>query len=446
MDHYLPHTDQDLTEMFFRIGVKDFSELLQTIPKEILLKEDLNLPGGLSEMEALSHLKKISDANRAEDHVTCFMGGGAYDHFIPAAVDAVLSRSEFYTAYTPYQAEVSQGTLQAIYEYQSLICALTGMDAANASHYDGATAMTEAMYLSCNQTRRNKVLVSQGVHPHYREVMATYAHASGIEIQTVPLVDGLTNPNLVGDSLESCAGLIVQNPNFLGFIEDIPSFADRVHDAKALLTVSADPISLGLLEAPGKQGADIVTGEGQGLGNALNFGGPYLGIFAVKKPLIRRIPGRLIAATTDGQGRRGFVMTLQTREQHIRRDKATSNICTNQSLCALAACVTLELLGEDGLKEMADLCLQKAHYLAEKLCAIDGFELAYNKPFFKEFSVRYKGNLKNLLKSLSGQGFLVGPDLTCFKEGWDDLFLLAVTEKRTKEEMDGLVDAIKAIT
>lgn len=447
MEHYLPQTDADLQEMFFKIGVKDFSELLKTIPPEILLKKKLDLPSPLSEPEALTRLKRISYLNRSEECYTCFMGGGAYDHFIPAAVDAILSRSEFYTAYTPYQAEVSQGTLQAIYEYQSLICALTGMDAANASHYDGSTALAEAMFLSCNHTGRNRVLVSEGVHPHYRQVLTTYARASGIEIRLIPLVDGVTNPAQAGSAadLEKSAAVMIQNPNFLGLIEEISPFSDKAHQAGALSVVSADPVSLGLLEAPGKLGADVVTGEGQGLGNALNFGGPYLGIFAVKQPLIRRLPGRLIGATTDAQGRRGFVMTLQTREQHIRRDKATSNICTNQSLCALAACVTLELLGEEGLNQMAELCLQKAHYLADRLTEIEAFSLPFDRPFFKEFPARYTGNVAKLLRSLSNKGFLLGPDLGRFDDAWKDLFLVAVTEKRTREEMDRLLEAIQSI-
>ncbi|MFH1734162.1 MAG: aminomethyl-transferring glycine dehydrogenase subunit GcvPA [bacterium] len=445
MDHYLPHTAEDIREMFFKIGVQDFSELIQTIPPEILLKSKLKLAPALSEAEALTHLKKISYLNRSEECYTCFMGGGAYDHFVPSAVDAIISRSEFYTAYTPYQAEVSQGTLQAIYEYQSLICNLTGMDAVNASHYDGATAIAEAMYLACNHTRRDKVLVSEGVHPHYRAAMATYAHASGLEIETIPLIDGITPADLDGKLDDSVAAVVLQNPNFLGIIEELEPMIVAAHEKKALGVVSVDPISLALLEPPGAIGADVVTGEGQGLGNALNFGGPYLGIFAVAKPLMRKLPGRIVGATSDAQGRRGFVMTLQTREQHIRRDKATSNICTNQSLCALAACVTLELLGEEGFKEMADLCLQKAHYLADAIAKIDGFEIAYDKPYFKEFAVRYEGDLKRLLRYLSDKGFIVGPDLGRFNDDWQNLFLLAVTEKRTKNEMDKLLDAIRKV-
>ncbi|MFH1861776.1 MAG: aminomethyl-transferring glycine dehydrogenase subunit GcvPA [bacterium] len=441
----MPHTEHDLEEMFFQIGIKDFKELISTVPPEILQKAKLNLPAGMSEAEALAHLKKISYANRSEECYTCFMGGGAYDHFIPAAVDAILSRSEFYTAYTPYQAEVSQGTLQAIYEYQSLICALTGMDAANASHYDGSTSLAEAMFVACNQTGRQKILVSQGVHPHYRGVLATYAHSAGIEIEILPLINGITTDQIPLDKLSTAAAVLIQNPNFLGFLEDVAAFASLSHNAGALLSVSVDPIALALLEAPGNQGADIVTGEGQGLGNALNFGGPYLGIFAVKKSLVRRIPGRLIGVTEDNQGRRGFVMTLQTREQHIRRDKATSNICTNQSLCALAACVTLELLGEEGLKEMADLCLQKAHYLAQQIIQIPGFELAFEQPFFKEFPLRYCGDVGKLLRNLSNKGFIVGPDLGRFDAQWNDLFLVAATEKRTKEEMDRFVELLKGL-
>jgi glycine dehydrogenase subunit 1 len=335
--------------------------------------------------------------------------------------------------------------LQAIYEYQSLIARLTGMDAANASHYDGATALTEAMLVAVAQTRRQKVLVSQGVNPNYLAAMRTYAHAAGIEIEVIPLVEGLTDLKAVKEHIGTAAAIIVQNPNFLGLIENAAEFAAPAHEAKALLVVSADPISLALLEAPGNLGADVVTGEGQGLGNGLNFGGPYLGIFATKKELVRRIPGRLIGATTDVNGKRGFVMTLQTREQHIRRDKATSNICTNQALCALAACVSLELLGEEGFKEMADLCLQKAHYLADKIVAIPGFSVAYNQPYFKEFPVKYKGDVAKLLAGLSDKGFLVGPALGQFHPEWKDLFLVAVTEKRTKEDMDELVETLKSV-
>lgn len=445
MKHYLPQTDDDLKEMLERIGVRSFEELACCIPEELQMKTRLNLPESISEMEAMDRVKKLAAKDKSAGNSACFIGGGSYDHFIPAAVDAILSRSEFYTAYTPYQAEVSQGTLQAIYEYQSLICRLTGMDAANASHYDGATAVTEAMLLAADQARRNKVLVSRGLNPNYLEVMRTYAHAAGIEIELIPLKDGLTDLAYVKQNVSTAAAVIIENPNFLGLVEAVADFAAPAHDAKALLVVSADPVSLGLLEAPGNLGADVVTGEGQGFGNAMSFGGPYLGIFATKKELVRRIPGRLIGATTDVNGKRGFVMTLQTREQHIRREKATSNICSNEALCALAACITLELLGEAGLKEMTELCLQKAHYLAEKISAIPGFSLAYKQPFFKEFPVRYKGDVKKLLASLSDRGFLIGPALGQFNSDWSDLFLLAVTEKRTKEEMDALVEAIKSI-
>jgi glycine dehydrogenase subunit 1 len=445
MEHFLPQTEQDIKEMLAKIGVFSFQDLIPCIPPELLLKRRLNLPEPLSELEAVAHLQKISAQNLTADNRICFLGGGAYDHFIPAAVDSLLSRSEFYTAYTPYQAEVSQGTLQAIYEYQSLICRLTGMDAANASHYDGATALAEAMLVATAQTRRKSVLVSQGVHPHYREVLKTYAHAAGIDVRIAPLTNGVTELRFVRENIASAAAVLIQNPNFLGFLEEVAEFADSAHNAQALLVVSADPISLALLEAPGSSGADIVTGEGQGLGNGLSFGGPYLGIFAVKKDLIRRLPGRLIGQTTDMNGRRGFVMTLQTREQHIRREKATSNICTNQALCALAACITLELLGEEGLKEMADLCLQKSHYLADRIASLPGFELAYSQPFFKEFAVRYRGDTARLLQGLSNRGYLLGPDLGRFDESWRDLLLVAVTEKRTRAEMDGLVEALSSL-
>ncbi len=445
MRHFLPQTDQDLKEMLAKIGVSSFQELIPCIPPELLMKSRLNLPEPLSEVEAVAHLQQISAQNLTADNGICFLGGGSYDHFIPAAVDSILSRGEFYTAYTPYQAEVSQGTLQAIYEYQTLICRLTGMDAANASHYDGATALSEAMLVATAHTRRKAILVSQGVHPHYRQVLKTYAHAAGIDIRIAPLVNGVTDPSYMKENIASAAAVLIQNPNFFGFLEEVAEFADCAHAAQALLVVSADPISLALLAAPGSLGADIVTGEGQGLGNGLNFGGPYLGIFAVKKDLIRRLPGRLIGQTTDMNGRRGFVMTLQTREQHIRREKATSNICTNQALCALAACITMELLGEEGMKEMADLCLQKSHYLADRIASLPGFELAYSQPFFKEFTVRYRGDVAKLVQGLSSRGYLIGPDLGRFDASWSDLLLVAVTEKRTKAEMDGLLEALRSM-
>lgn len=445
MEHFLPQTDEDLKEMLAKIGVSSFQELIPCIPQELLMKSRLNLSGPISEMEAVAYLQKISAQNLTADNRICFLGGGAYDHFISAVVDSILSRGEFYTAYTPYQAEVSQGTLQAIYEYQSLICRLTGTDAANASHYDGATALAEAMLVATAHTRRKAVLVSQGVHPHYREVLKTYAHATGIDVRIAPLVDGVTDLHYLRENAASVAAVLIQNPNFLGYLEEVADAADFAHKAQVLLVVSADPISLALLEAPGALGADIVTGEGQGLGNGLNFGGPYLGIFAVKKHLIRRLPGRLIGQTADLNGKRGYVMTLQTREQHIRREKATSNICTNQALCALAACVTLELLGEEGMKEMADLCLQKSHYLADRIASLPGFELACSQPFFKEFAVRYRGDIARLLKGLSSRGYLLGPDLGRFDESWRDLLLVAVTEKRTKDEMDGLVEVLRSL-
>ncbi|RJP77794.1 MAG: aminomethyl-transferring glycine dehydrogenase subunit GcvPA [Candidatus Zixiibacteriota bacterium] len=444
MKHFLPQTDDDLREMLEKIGVKDFRELIPCIPPELYLERALNLPAPLSELEALEYLKGLAASNRSAGNAACFMGGGAYDHFVPAAVGAILARSEFYTAYTPYQAEVSQGTLQAIYEYQTLICRLTGMDAANASHYDGATSLAEAMLVSQAQVKRDKILVSRGLHPHYLQVLHTYAHSVGLEVDLAPLTGGLTDADYLRRNASSAAAVVVQSPNFLGYIEDVAETAGLAHNAGALLVVSADPISLALLEPPGKLGADIVTGEGQGLGNSVNFGGPYLGIFAVKKELVRRLPGRLIGATTDVHGKRGYVMTLQTREQHIRRDKATSNICTNQALVALAACIALELLGEQGLKDMAELCLQKSHYLADQIAALPGFSLPWKQPFFKEFPVKYEGDVKALLAGLAETGYLAGPDLGQYDPAWQGMFLLAATEKRTRKDLDGLVAAMKA--
>ena len=445
--HYIPMTDADRQRMLAAIGVSSFDELISHIPEQYKLKGLLNLPRGLSEYEATRLLRDLSARNLSTDEYVCFLGAGAYDHFVPAAVDHILLRSEFYTAYTPYQPEVSQGTLQAIYEYQTLICELTGMDVANASMYDGASALAEAALMSVAQTRRRRVLVAATLHPLYRKVLDTYTRGQGIEVVTVPETAGRTDTSALKKLLtEASACVLVQHPNFYGVLEDVDAISEATHAAGALLVTSNDPISLALLKPPGAYDADIATGEGQPLGIPLSFGGPYLGIFAVKKNLVRRMPGRLIGMTTDTQGRRGFVMTLQTREQHIRREKATSNICTNQGLMALAATVHLALLGKQGFRRVAEMSLQKSHYLARQIAQVPGCELAFDQPFFKEFVVRTPVAATEIVEKLLERKIFAGVPLSQFYPKRPHELLVAVTEKRTREEMDAFVQALRQAT
>jgi len=443
---FIPTTDENRKEMLKTIGVSDFEELLEAIPEEARFKGDLDLPEPLSEYEVTKLLQEIANKNEHAGTHTCFLGGGAYDHFIPAAVGHVISRSEFYTAYTPYQPEVSQGNLQAIYEYQTMIANLTGMDVANASMYDGASALAEASLLAQAQLRREKILVSKTVHPFYRKVVGSYCRRSGVCQEEVGIEGGMTDLNALKAKMDDqTAGVLIQHPNFLGNLEEVEEIGKIIHDAGGLFVVSADPISLGVLQPPGAYGADVVTGEGQAMGNPLNFGGPYVGVFAVKQPLIRRLPGRLVGVTQDTQGRRGFVLTLQTREQHIRREKATSAICTNEQLCALASTVYMALMGKQGLPTVANLCLQKAHYLAKRLEEIDGIDLLFSRPFFKEFAIKCPVPPKQIIAEMRKEQIFAGIDLGRFDYGIEDGLLIAVTEKRTKEEMDRYVDVLKKI-
>jgi glycine dehydrogenase subunit 1 len=443
---FIPTTESNRKEMLKAIGVSDFEELLESIPDEVRFKGELNLPNPLSEYEVTRLLEEIADRNCHAGKYVCFLGGGAYDHFIPAAVKHIIGRSEFYTAYTPYQPEVSQGNLQAIYEYQSMIAELTGMDAANASMYDGASALAEAALLVHAQTGRPDILISKGVHPFYRKVISTYCKGSGAVIKEVDLDQGITDLNRLKELVnEKTAGVLIQQPNFFGLLENVEEIEQIVHKTGGLYGVSVDPISLGLLKPPGEYDADVVTGEGQVLGNSLNFGGPYVGIFAVRKDLIRRLPGRLVGVTQDTEGRRGFVLTLQTREQHIRREKATSSICTNEQLCALASAVYLALMGKKGLPQVANLCLQKAHYLAQKLDAIDGLELMFPVPFFKEFAVRCSISPEKIISALQKEKIFAGIHLSRFDYGIKDGLLIAVTEKRTKAEIDHYCEVLEKV-
>ncbi|KPL04018.1 MAG: glycine dehydrogenase [candidate division Zixibacteria bacterium SM23_73_2] len=443
---YVPHTSKDKERMLEKIGVESLEKLLGSIPEKMRLKRDLNLPSPISELELKEHLKKLSQKNKSSDQMVTFLGGGAYDHFIPSVVEHILSRPEFYTAYTPYQAEVSQGTLQSIYEYQSLVCELTGMEVSNASMYDAGSAVAEAAILAFSRTGRKEVLVFDSTNPFYLDVLRTYTRGMDIKIDLRKSQKGIADPADLKNALsEKTAGVIIQNPNFFGLLEKVEEIEPLVHSSGALLILVCDPISLGILKPPGEYKADIAVGEGQSLGNRQNFGGPFLGYFTAKKELIRRMPGRIIGATQDHQGKRGFVMILQTREQHIRRERATSNICTNQALCALAACIYLSLLGKTGLKKVAELCLQKSHYLADRIRQTEGFKIKFDHPFFKEFVVQTPLPPQKIIETLLEKEILAGIALSQFKLGLDDCLLISVTEKRTKKQMDTFVEELRKL-
>jgi glycine dehydrogenase subunit 1 len=440
---YVPHTDSDRAAMLAEIGIGAIGDLFLDVPESVRYPE-LKLPPPLSELEILAELRAISEENADLDHHACFLGAGAYNHFVPSVVGHVIGRSEFYTAYTPYQPEISQGTLQAIFEYQSMVCALTGMDVANASHYDGATSLAEAALMAVNITRgkRRKIIVSPTVHPEYRATLRTYTPGPDLTISDLqyPI------PNTQFDADTAC--LIIQNPNFFGQLteaSELNQLAEAVHAAGALLIVNTDPISLGLFTPPGEYGADIVVGEGQPLGNPLNFGGPYLGVFACREEYMRKMPGRLVGETVDTQGRRGFVLTLSAREQHIRRERATSNICTNQALCALAAGAYLAAMGKSGLRKVAELCYHKAHYAAQQIAAIPGFDLVGDKPFFKEFVVRCPRPPGEINQALLERGIIGGYDLGHDYPHLENHTLLCVTEMNTRAEIDSLVEALEEV-
>ena len=443
---YVPHTDADRADMLAAVGVERVEDLFHGVPAACRFP-DLVLPDPLSEMELMAELQAMSEENLDTGHFSCFLGAGSYNHYVPRIVDQIISRSEFYTAYTPYQPEISQGTLQSIFEYQSMICDLTGMDVANASHYDGATATAEAVIMALNVSRgkRKKVVLSPWLHPEYRQVVRTYTQGMGLEIVGDELDGGghgLDELAALVDKNTAC--LIVQNPNFLGQIQDLSSLADRVHAAGALLLVAVEPVSLGLLKPPGEMGADIVVGEGQGLGNGLNFGGPYLGFFACRQKDVRKMAGRLVGETVDTEGRRGFVLTLSTREQHIRRERATSNICTNQALCALAMAVHMAALGPVGLRKLAELCYHKAHYAAREIGALDGYEVLGDAPFFQEFVVRCPVPVADVNRYLLEEwGILGGYDLGRNYSHLENHMLICVTEVISREEIDLLVEALE---
>jgi len=435
--------------MLRQIGLGSAADLFQSIPEDLRLRGRLNTPAALSEIELLATFESMAGQNTAARR-SSFLGAGAYSHYIPTVVDHILSRSEFFTAYTPYQPEISQGTLQVIFEFQTLVCQLTGMEVANASMYDGSTALAEAALMAERVTRRSKIISSSAVHPEYLEVVQTYVQHAGIHLQqSLYCTDtGTTLTESLAALDDQTAAVIVQSPNFFGCLEDVASLSDAAHRVGALLIVAiTEPISLGLLKSPGACGADIVVAEGQSFGVPLSFGGPYVGLFATREKYARQMPGRLVGEAYDKQGRRGFVLTLATREQHIRREKATSNICTNEGLIALAATVYLETMGRRGLQEVATQCAQKAAYAAKRIGGLEGFSLPFSAPRFNEFVVRAPINARHLLSMLAkDRGITGGLALSRYFKDRPNDFLVCVTETNTRKEIDAFVEALRSIT
>jgi glycine cleavage system P protein (glycine dehydrogenase) subunit 1 len=442
---FVPHSEADRQEMLRTIGVSSEDELFADIPEKFRRSEPLDLPAALSEWEALHALQQLANDSR---HLLCFAGAGYYDHHVPAIVDHLIRRSEFYTAYTPYQAEVSQGTLQSIYEFQSMVCELMGLDVANASMYDGASAVAEAALMARSiQQKREKIVLSITVNPHYRQVLDTYNLGLGMPVEIAPRTgSGITDLDaLKGLIDDQTAAVIVQSPNFYGIIEDFEAVADLARAAGALLVAVVDPVSLAILKSPGECGADIAVAEGQPFGNALGFGGPVLGLFAARRDFIRHMPGRIVGATEDVEGRRGFVLTLQTREQHIRREKATSNICTNQGLCALAATIYLSTVGKEGLRQVAEASAQVAHYAHGRIVAETGLEPLFpDSPFFREFAMKTPGPSRSIIERGTERGVLAGVALSRFPRiDVDDGLLLAFTEKRSRQDVEFLLEVLR---
>ncbi len=443
MMRYTPVTPLQRKEMLERCGVASPRELFDVIPGN-LAAASFELPEGKSELEVISFFEHLADSNRS--HLINFLGAGYYDHFIPSAVDALVSRSEFYTAYTPYQPELSQGTLQAIYEYQTAVCRLTGLDVSNASLYDGGTAIYEACQMAIRITGRRKVVIDGGVNPIYRNMLRSYTANLAIRLVEIPAENGLSDRGRISAAIDDkTAAVVFQNPNFFGAIEDHCEMVNVCHEHGIIAVQSVYPIALAMIKTPGEQGFDIATGEGQSLGIPLSFGGPYLGFMAARRELVRKMPGRLVGRTVDASGREGFVLTLQAREQHIRREKATSNICSNQALCALRSLIYLSLLGKDGLKQAAGLCFDKAQYAIERLCRIPGVSVMNDSPVFNEFTIRLPVDAGECAGKMIDRGFAAGFPLGRYYPGMENHLLVAVTEKRTKYEIGLLAETLENI-
>ncbi|MGI6045292.1 MAG: aminomethyl-transferring glycine dehydrogenase subunit GcvPA [Eggerthellaceae bacterium] len=435
MGNYLPSTSEERRAMLSEIGCSSIDDLYANVPADVRI-DALDIPGGLSEMQLTRKMTSIARKNTVFDSI--FRGAGAYHRFIPALVKTVASKERFVTAYTPYQAEISQGVLQSIFEYQSMVCELTGMDVSNASLYDGAEAAAEAIFM-CVGKKRNKVVISETVHPHTIETVKTYAHSRSVGVEVVPACNGVTDLEAFKAALdETCACTIVQQPNFFGNLEDAATLVAASHDAKAKSILSVEPISLGVLASPGELGADICVAEGQSLGLPLSFGGPYLGIIACTENMMRKLPGRIVGETHDDDGNRAFVLTLQAREQHIRREKASSNVCSNEALCALTAGAYMAAMGPKGIAEAAKQSYTNAHYLASRLCEIDGIDLAFDTPFFNEFLTTYSGDFEKLERTLADKGILCGLQV----EGG---ILWCATEMNSKDDIDALVSAVREV-
>ncbi|HEX3020466.1 MAG TPA: aminomethyl-transferring glycine dehydrogenase subunit GcvPA [Chitinispirillaceae bacterium] len=440
---YIANTDQQRSEMLKVCGVDSIDKLFSDIP-ESLRPKSFNLPEGKSEFELTSYFEKLAKKNYS--HLINFVGGGFYDHFIPAAIDSLVSRSEFFTAYTPYQPELSQGTLQAIYEYQTDICRLTGLEVSNASLYDGGTALYEACQMAISTTGKRKIIVDGGVNPIYRKMLRSYTANLSIELVEIPVFHGQSNRDSLFSSFdEKTAAVILQNPNFFGVIDDHSDIVQKAHSFGMLAVQSVYPIAISILKSPAEQGFDIATGEGQSLGIPLSFGGPYLGFMAASKKLSRKMPGRIVARTVDTVGKEGFVLSLQAREQHIRREKATSNICSNEALCALRAHIYMSLLGREGIKQVASLCVDKAHYAKERIKAIPGVKVMESSPTFNEFTIKLPVDAGECVGKMIDYGFAAGFPLGRYYPDMDNYLLIAVTEKRTKYEIGLLAETLEAV-
>lgn len=442
---YTQFNDAQVRQMLSTIGVSSIDELFKTIPSQLRRKEPLHVPRGVSELEMLRDLNALAAKNQDTSKLTCFLGAGAYDHFVPTLVDALAAQTEFVTGYTPYQAEASQGILQLFYEFQTMVCELTGMDVSNASLYELASATAEAVMMATGATGRNEAVVADNVHPDILRVLTTYAAERGVGLSTLVTTEGVVNEDALRAKVGAETGAVVlASPNFFGCVERLDRLIPIIQAAGALAIVATDPIAGGMLKPPGAFGADMVVAEGQALGIPLLYGGPYLGLLACREKFLRKMPGRVVGMTKDVDGRRGFCLALQTREQHIKRERATSNVCTNQGLLAVRASIYLAAMGKQGIANVAGQCFDKAHYAAERIGKTKGFSLRFTAPFFKEFTVRTSKRVREVLASCRRRGLLAGVPLGRFDERHSDCFLVAVTEKRTKEEIDALAAALEA--